>query len=77
MNTANPSVEIDHTFTSFSYVVKIGTDSYVVKDGFDAATGRQEVYDISRINKTSTGQLNRASDEWQRVERLFQENRNN
>jgi hypothetical protein len=65
-------ISIDHTYTMTSFVMEIDGQKYLVKEGYDPSDGESEVryIDILDGNEVLTH-----TDEWLRLERLFQQNR--
>ena len=71
------TINIEHTYTMVSYMMTVNGKNYIVKEGTDPNDGESEVREI--LTTDSKGQATMVvqthTDEWLRLERLFQQNR--
>tara|TARA_B100001778_G_scaffold334952_2_gene349497 strand:- start:18009 stop:18245 length:237 start_codon:yes stop_codon:yes gene_type:complete len=74
---AATTINIEHTYTMVSYMMTVNGKNYIVKEGTDPNDGESEVREI--LTTDSKGQATMVvqthTDEWLRLERLFQQNR--
>lgn len=74
---AATTINIEHTYTMVSYMMTVNGKNYIVKEGTNPNDGESEVREI--INTDSKGQASMIvqthTDEWLRLEKLFQQNR--
>lgn len=71
------TISINHTYTMVSYMMTVDDRHFVVKEGCDANDGDSEVREIIETDEKGTQIMvvQTHTDEWLRLERLFQSNR--
>jgi len=67
--------EINHTYTMKSYTMEVDGSNWLVKEGFDPNDDERKIHHISLLLENGGETVYLAgSDEWKRIENVFQTN---
>lgn len=71
------TINVEHTYTMVSYKMDINGKSYVIREGINAHNGDQEVRTIEQTTQKGEPMMKvqQYTEEWDRLEQLFQQNR--
>lgn len=74
--TAIETVSVNHTYTMTTYSMTINGQEYIIREGYDPNSGDQEIRQIHKIlGPHAHNSIPNQTEEWLRLEKLFQQNR--